>query len=67
MLDLDRTVWYKEYSIDYDGYGFWTVQYCGDDFVFATVKEAKVFIDGLDRCNDAWDALNDVERKEMHK
>jgi len=40
--------YYKGFGIDRDlfGDGF-TVQYCGDDLVFATIAEAKAFIDSV--------------------
>lgn len=40
----DKIVWYKGYGIEFDDFGFWTVEYCGDDLVFKTVKEAKDFL-----------------------
>ena len=38
---------YKGYFIEYNIYGKkeYTVQYCGDDVFFRTLKEAKHFID----------------------
>ena len=38
---------YKGYYIEYNFYGNneYTVQYCGDDVEFTTLKEAKHFID----------------------
>lgn len=47
MYDLTKTIWYKNNSIDYDDFGFWTVFYAGDDIIFDTVKEAKAFIDEM--------------------
>lgn len=40
---------YKDYYIEYDFYGEneYSVQYCGDDVIFTTEKEAKEFIDSL--------------------
>ena len=40
---------YKEYGIDFDIYGTgeYSVQYCGDDYLFKTIDEAKAFIDSL--------------------
>lgn len=45
MLDTSKTIWYKNNSIDYDDFGFWTVFHCGDDVVFSNIEEAKKFID----------------------
>lgn len=42
-----EVVWYHDYGIEYDDFGFYTVQYCGDDIVFNTVDEAKKFIDEI--------------------
>lgn len=41
---------YKGYGIDFNIYGSneYSVQYCGDDFMFKTLEEAKAFIDTLD-------------------
>ena len=41
---------YKDYGIDFNVYGRqeYSVQYCGDDFVFGTEKEAEQFIDEVD-------------------
>ena len=38
---------YKGYDIEFDFYGEgeFSVQYCGDDLLFKTMDEAKVFID----------------------
>lgn len=40
---------YKGYGIDYDIYGDgeYSVQYCGDDFMFSTIAEAEEFIDDI--------------------
>ena len=40
---------YKGYGIDYNVYGYkeYSVQYCGDDYLFDTVEEAKEFIDEI--------------------
>lgn len=43
----NRFINYKDYTIDYDDFGFWTVQYCCDDVVFNTVEDAKIFIDEI--------------------
>lgn len=45
MIDISKSIWYKDNSIDYDDLGFYTVFYCGDDVVFNTVEDAKKFID----------------------
>lgn len=45
MIDISKSIWYKDNSIDYDDSGFYTVFYCGDDVVFDTVEDAKKFID----------------------
>ena len=41
---------YKNYCIEYDIYGRkeYTIQFCGDDLVFATEEEAKAFIDEIE-------------------
>lgn len=39
-------------SIEYDDY---TVQYCGDDYEFSSVKEAKQFIDEISEQDDYYD------------
>lgn len=41
---------YKGYGIDRNIYGLneYSVQYCGDDFMFDTIEEAREFIDGLE-------------------
>ena len=38
---------YKGYYIDFNFYGMdeFSVQYCGDDIMFSTEKEAREFID----------------------
>ena len=40
---------YKGYYIEYNFYGHkeYTVQYCGDDVIFKTIKDAKKFIDSI--------------------
>ena len=40
---------YKGYYIEYNFYGLneYSVQYCGDDLMFKTKKEAKEFIDSI--------------------
>lgn len=40
---------YNGYYIEYNIYGRneYSVQYCGDDVIFATIDEAKVFIDQI--------------------
>lgn len=38
---------YRGYYIDTECYGLTTVQFCGDDLVFDTVEEAKMFIDSI--------------------
>lgn len=40
---------YKGYYIEYNFYGLneYSVQYCGDDIMFKSVKEAKEFIDSI--------------------
>ena len=40
---------YKGYGIDHNIYGLdeYSVQYCGDDFMFKTLAEAREFIDSL--------------------
>ena len=40
---------YKGYYIEYNIYGQneYSVQYCGDDFLFKTPEEAKAFIDRI--------------------
>ena len=40
-----KIVFYKNVPIEYDDFGFWTVDYCGDDLVFNTLKDAKKFIE----------------------
>ena len=40
-----KTVWYHDYGIEYDDFGFWTVQFCGDDITFESINDAKRFID----------------------
>lgn len=45
-----NTIYYKDFGIEYDDFGFYTVQYCGDDVVFQTVDEAKQFIDEATTC-----------------
>ena len=42
---------YKGYGIDYNFYGEheYSVQYDGDDMMFATIDEAKAFIDEIMR------------------
>lgn len=40
-------IWYKGYGIEYDDSGYYTVQYCGDDVAFGSVKSAQAFIDSL--------------------
>ena len=41
---------YKGYYIEYNFYGLneYSVQYCGDDIMFKSVKEAKEFIDSIE-------------------
>lgn len=41
---------YKGYGIDFNIYGQneYSVQYCGDDFMFQTLEEAKRFIDSIE-------------------
>ena len=41
---------YRGYYICFNFYGReeYTVQYCGDDFIFKTEEDAKAFIDTLD-------------------
>ena len=46
----ERTIYYKGTGIEYDDFGFYTVQYCGDDVTFMTVAEAKKFIDEVATC-----------------
>lgn len=40
---------YRGYYIEYNFYGQdeYSVQYCGDDFMFKTEEEAKAFIDEI--------------------
>lgn len=40
---------YKGYGIDFNVYGIneYSVQYCGDDFMFKSIEEAKAFIDSI--------------------
>lgn len=40
---------YKGYGIDFNiyGQGEFSVQYCGDDYMFQTEDEAKAFIDRI--------------------
>ena len=40
---------YKGYCIEFNFYGLgeYSVQYCGDDIIFKTKEEAKVFIDDI--------------------
>lgn len=48
MLEIKRmTTTYREMPIEYNLYGKYeyTVQYCGDDFIFTTEKDAVKFID----------------------
>ncbi len=42
---------YRGYGIDFNVYGQqeYSVQVAGDDFIFATLDEAKKFIDSMDR------------------
>ena len=42
---------YKNMDIMYNFYGEgeYSVQYCGDDYIFKTEKEAEIFIDSLDK------------------
>lgn len=42
---------YKNYAIEYNfyGQGEYSVFYMGDDLIFNSVKEAKKFIDSLDK------------------
>lgn len=42
-----NTIEYKGYYIEYNFYGRkeYSVQYCGDDVIFNTCKDAKHFID----------------------
>ena len=42
---------YKNVDIMYNFYGEgeYSVQYCGDDYIFKTEKEAEKFIDSLDK------------------
>lgn len=47
---MDRTVeFYKGYGIDFDIYGRdeYSVQYCGDDYIFETLESAREFIDDI--------------------
>lgn len=43
------TTWYKGYGIDYNFYGNdeYSVQYCGDDYMFDSENTAKAFIDSV--------------------
>ena len=38
---------YKGIPIEYDDFGFWTVDYCGDDVVFVNLSDAYKFIDEI--------------------
>ena len=40
---------YKNYEIEYNLYKMneYSVQYCGDDFLFESEKEAEMFIDSI--------------------
>lgn len=40
---------YKKYAIDFNVYGEneYSVQYDGDDILFATINDAKAFIDSI--------------------
>lgn len=40
---------YKGYGIDFNLYGNneFSVQYCGDDYIFSTLDAAKKFIDSI--------------------
>lgn len=40
---------YKGFCVEYDFYGTgeYSVQYCGDDVIFPTAKEAREFIDEI--------------------
>lgn len=40
---------YKGYDIDFNIYGQneYSVQYCGDDFLFNSLADAKAFIDSI--------------------
>ena len=40
-------VCYKNFDICFNVYKCkeWTVQYCGDDYVFSTLEDAKKFVD----------------------
>lgn len=47
---MDHTViFYKGYGIDFNIYGRdeYSVQYCGDDFMFGSLDKAKEFIDDI--------------------
>ena len=45
----NRITPYRGYDIEYNFYGNgeYSVQYCGDDFVFCSIEEAKEFIDEI--------------------
>ena len=44
-----KTIKYRNYNIEYNIYGAneYTVQYCGDDYLFYNIREAENFIDIL--------------------
>ena len=46
---MGKMIEYKGWMIEFDFYGRneYTVQFCGDDLYFPTLKEAKSFIDSL--------------------
>ena len=44
---MNNIIIYKSVFIEYDfyGQGEYSIQYCGDDFIFNTLEEAKNFVD----------------------
>lgn len=46
---MQKITIYKGYQIDFNIYGDneYSVQYCGDDFIFSDLESAKNFIDSL--------------------
>ena len=51
MPDNYRMIEYKSMMIDFNFYGTneFSVQFCGDDFIFKTEEEAKSFIDDIEK------------------
>ena len=49
MNGIEFITEYKGYDIEYNFYGMreYSVQYCGDDFIFKSKDEARAFIDSI--------------------